>query len=156
MAEDFEVTVEGLAELGDELDKMPYKFAQKIQRAALTAAGEVFAAEMEARAPVAPQASHPESEPGELRDSIIVKVRLGKNLDVSEAKIGPAYDKAKYGGKNHTHSPGVNAKFVEYGTAKMAPEPFMRPAFQAGKEKALEAYVKVVDALIGFLKKDAA
>jgi len=156
MAEDFEVTVEGLAELGDELDRMPYKFAQNIQRAALQAAGEVMAAEIEARAPVAPQASHPESEPGELRDSVVVTVRLGKDLDTSVAHVGPGYDKGKYAGEKHTQSPGVYGKFVEYGTALMAPEPFMRPAFQAGKEKALEAYVKVVDALIGFLKKGAA
>lgn len=156
MSEDFEVTVEGLSELGDELDRMPYQFAQNIQRAALQAAGDVMAAEVAARAPVAPQASHPESEPGELRDSIVVKVRLGKNLDVSEAKIGPGYDKDKYGGDKHTQSPGVYGKFVEYGTAKMAPEPFMRPAFQAGAQKALEAYAKVVDSLIGLLKKGAA
>jgi HK97 gp10 family phage protein len=156
MAEDFEVTVEGLAELGDELNRMPYKFAQNIQRAALQAAGEVIAAEIEARAPVAPQASHPESEPGDLRDSVVVTVRLGKDLDTSVAHVGPGYDKAKYGGEKHTQSPGVYDKFVEYGTAKMAPEPFMRPAFQAGKEKALEAYTKVVSSLIGLLKKDAA
>lgn len=152
MADDVEVTVEGLDALGRELDRMPFKFAQNIQRAALQAAGEVFAVEMVARAPVAPQASHPESEPGELRDSIDVAVRLGKNLDVSTAKVGPLYNKSKYSDKNRTHSPGIYGKFVEYGTSKMGPQPFMRPAFQAGKENAVQAYAKVVDALIKLLK----
>src|SRR5579864_9131376 len=100
--DDFDVEVTGLDELAEALDNMPYKFAQNIQKTALHAGGDVFAAEMEARAPVAPQASHPESEPGELRDSIVVAVRLGKNLDTSTAKIGPGYDKGKYGGNKHT------------------------------------------------------
>jgi HK97 gp10 family phage protein len=155
MAEDFDVEVEGLAELGEALEKMPYTFAQRIQRAALHAAGDVMAAEVEARAPVAAEASHPESEPGELRNSIGVVVHLGKDLDESKAQIGPLYEKDKYNDKPRTHSPGVYGKFVEYGTSKMRAQPFMRPAYQAAKQRALEAYAKVTDALVHLLKEGA-
>jgi HK97 gp10 family phage protein len=149
--EDFDVEVTGLSELAEKLDRIPYNFAQKIQRAGLKAAGEVFAAEVEARAPVAAEASHPESDPGELKDSIGVFVRLGKDLDTSVVKVGPKFDKSKFNGKNRTHSPGIYGKFVEFGTRLKAAQPFMRPAFQAGKDKAIEAYAKVVESLLGLL-----
>jgi HK97 gp10 family phage protein len=149
--DDIEVHVEGLEELGKTMDKIPLKFAQNIQRAALHAVGDVFAAEMEALAPVAPEASHPESEPGELRNSIGFVVRLGRDLNDSVAKIGPLYDKAKYSGNKRTHSPGVYGKFVEYGTRLMRARPFMRPAFEARKEQAVQVYAKVVGSLIHLL-----
>lgn len=146
------VEVQGLDELAYKLDNMPYKFAARIQRTALQAGGEVFAAEERARCPVAPKASHPDSEPGEMRDAIQVKVKLGKNLDDSTCKVGPGYDKARFGQKGKTsHSPGVYVKFVEYGTATMNPEAFMRPAFDAAKEAAQEAYTQVVSDLIDLL-----
>lgn len=151
MADTDEITVTGLDQLADALDKMPYRFAQNIMRNALHAGAEVFMAEMQARAPVAPQASHPESAPGELRDSIGVMVRLGKDLDSSTAKIGPMYDKSRYSGKNRTHSPGIYAKFVEWGTVKMSAKPFIRPAFWAAKETAVDTFVKVVDSLVHLL-----
>jgi HK97 gp10 family phage protein len=143
MDEDSEfVQVEGLDKLAAQLDAMPYKFAGRIQRVALQAGGEVFAAAERELCPVAPKASHKDSAPGELRDSIQVKVRLGKDLDESTAKIGPGYS-----GKG-TKDPGVYVKFVEQGTFKMDAEPFMRPAFSQAKETAQEAYTGVVSALL--------
>jgi HK97 gp10 family phage protein len=82
-------------------------------------------------------------------------VKLGKNLDDSTATIGPLYDKSRYTDKTRTHSPGVYGKFVEYGTGKMQARPFMRPAFHAVRERAVEAYAGVVEKLIHLLVPNA-
>ena len=149
--DEIEVEVTGLDELAKKLDNIPYKFAQRIQRTALQAGGEVFEAEMRANAPVASERAHPDAAPGELRDSIGVKIRLGKDLDSSVAKIGPLYDKGKYSGNRRTWSPGIYGFFVEYGTKIMEAQPFIRPAYQAGRERAFSAYAQVVDALLKLL-----
>jgi HK97 gp10 family phage protein len=151
VSEDVEVEVTGLAEMAETLDKIPYVFAQRIQRAALLAGGEVFMNAAQSLAPVASEQSHKEGYPGELRDSIGVVVKLGKDLDMSVAQIGPLYEKSKYNEKTRTHSPGVYGKFVEYGTAKMRAHPFLRPAFHAVKEQALKAYAEVTGSLLHLL-----
>lgn len=148
------VEVEGLDQFAEKLDKLPFKTAQNIMRPALQASGEVFQQAAQSFAPVASQPSHLESTPGELRNSIISKVRLGKDLDSNTVKIGPNYDRAKYSGKNRTHSPGICGMFVEFGTAKMTARPFLRPAFEAAKETAVEVFGKVVGELLGLLGED--
>lgn len=148
MPDDITIEIQGLDELAKKLDELPYKTAAKIMRPALQASGEVFRQAAAALAPVSPQAAHRNAVPGELRNSIIAKVRLGTDLDSNSVRIGPAHEKAKYTGKERTHSPGVYGMFVEYGTKKMSAHPFMRPAFEAAKERAVEAFVQVVRDLL--------
>ena len=139
----FEVEIEGLDELGEFFDSVPYIVAQNIMRSALQAAGQVLQRGIQAYAPVADQPSHRETEPGELRESIIVETHLGKDLDDNFAIVGPRYDKSRFSGKDRTHSPGVYGGLEEFGTSKTAAHPFMRPGFEATKQQAFETFVKV-------------
>ncbi|MBZ5566566.1 MAG: HK97 gp10 family phage protein [Acidobacteriia bacterium] len=140
MAEDIDVVVTGLPELAETLDIIPIQLSNLILRESLVDGGEVVADAVRAAAPVAAQQSHLEGEPGELRDSIIVAARVYSDKNYGIAHIGPEYDKGRYSKKTRTHSPGVYAKFVEYGTRLMDAHPFMRPAFQAAKTAAVEAF----------------
>ena len=148
MSDEFSVEVLGLKELGETMDSMPLKFQQRIQRAALKASGEVVAATMRANCPIAPKASHPDAEPGELRDSIGVGVKVSRDLSDSVATISPQYT-GMCDAQGHTsRDPGVYSFFCEFGTFKMLPEPFIRPAYEATKEQAQEVYAEVVSGLL--------
>jgi HK97 gp10 family phage protein len=139
----FEVEVEGLDELAKFFDEVPYIVATNIMRSALQAAGQVMQQGIQAYAPVADKPSHRETEPGELRESIIVETHLGKDLDENYAIVGPRYDKSRFSGKDRTHSPGVYGSWEEFGTSKAPAQPFMRPGFEATKEQAFETFLKV-------------
>jgi len=160
MSNDLSVEITGLDELGAKLDSIPDKFAKRIQRVALKAGGGVVAADMRARCPVSPVAAHKDSAPGELRDSIGVTVHVDKDLGSSVAQVGPQYTKGLH--EDSTHDPGVYGRWVEFGrqsgsrdgktfASVQGPEPFIRPAYEATKETAVEAYAKTANALIDLL-----
>lgn len=61
--------------------------------------------------------------PGQLRDSLTMSVRPRPGR--VSAAVGPGPE-------------GFYGRFLEFGTVKMAARPFMRPAFDAGSEDAIE------------------
>lgn len=126
------VRVEGLKELDDALQLLSSDIQNKIARAATNAAAQVIKNEAIKRAP---------ADTGNLRKNIIVKrlpaqeaspltsqhivtVRQGK---LTKKQKGAGLQDAFYG------------RFVEFGTVKMAPRPFLRPAFDSKKTDAVEA-----------------
>jgi len=145
VADDFDIVVLGLPEIENVLDKMPFNLAKNMLRESLHEGGDVFADAMQSACPVGEKVAHlGGDDPGALRNSIVVIVKLGPNLDYGIAKIGPLHDKSKYSGDtgpfSHTHSPGVYGMFVEFGTHLMRAIPFIRPAFHAVRERALEVF----------------
>lgn len=73
----------------------------------------------------------PSVDEGDLRDNIIVK-RVPESDLTSEHIVTVRTKRA--GGAPH-------AALVEFGTVKMPAEPFMRPAFEGGKQEAANAMV---------------
>lgn len=140
MADDFDVEIKGLPELAETLDIIPIQLSNLILREALLDGAQPIIEAAQSFAPVASKQSHPESDPGELRDSIGAAARVYSDKGYGVAHIGPLHDKSKYNDKNRTHSPGVYGKFVEFGTHKMAAHPFMRPALAAAGQAAVEAF----------------
>jgi HK97 gp10 family phage protein len=138
MSEDVEVKVEGLDELADAMEKLPARLAGAAARPALSAAGQVFEAAMRSTVP---------RDTGALADSITRKVHVSSNLSSMSVIVGPEY---KGGG---TQDPGVRAMFLEFGTRKMAPRPFMRQAFAMSKDAAYNAAVAVLRAVLERLPK---
>lgn len=137
MSDEF-VSVDGLEELADALDQLPSRVAKAAVRPALNAAGQVFQAAILATAP---------RDTGELANSITRKVSVKGNLDSMSVIVGPKYN----GGGEQ--DPGVRVKFLEFGTVKMAPRPFMRKAFESSKAAATAAAIAVLKAVIGALPK---
>jgi len=124
--------VEGLAELTRRLRALPEAVQTKALRGMVSAAAEIVRAEADLRAPVysGPVGKrHP--PPGSLKKAIY-KARVTSESSASREvwqvnvrRSGPAG--AYYGA------------MVEYGTVKMAPHPYMRPAWDAKRQAALEA-----------------
>jgi len=132
MANTVTMKIEGLRELQAKLQQMAPNVARNGLRAATSAGAALIRDEAKARAPV---------DTGEMKRDIQMKrdresatyravysvyVRAGKKSRLSGKARG--VDKDSY-----------YWRFVEFGTCKMAARPFMRPAFEAQKEAAVEA-----------------
>lgn len=145
------VEIKGLQQLGRALNSIPAVLATRIMREALHAAGDVMAAAAEATAPV---------RTGALREDVIVKVHVSGDLRSNYVLVGPGYDRGdlKVRGVRRnrrgqleavvdtTESPGVYGKFLEFGTKNMSARPWLRPAFEASKQEAVEVFTEFVRA----------
>ena len=107
------------------------KAAEKATRPAAQAGAQVFYDEVKQRVPISakPHKSGKKTyNPGTLRKAIYQAF-----ADKESGK-----DKAMYRVSfNKTHA--FYGRFVEFGTSKMAAKPFIRPAYDAARAKALQA-----------------
>lgn len=144
------VEVKGLKELDAALANLPASIGKAAMRRALVKAGEPIAQRAREMAPV---------DDGQLRDSITVSARLknpagksefhaalrgGLGIAAARAALRGARRSAKAAGEvayvEMFIGPSVkapHAHFVEFGTRRMAPKPYMRPAFDSEKDTAL-------------------
>ena len=99
---------------------------------AANAAGAEILREVESRAPV---------KSGQLKASIRTLIYAKDKAAKSIIQVA----NSKRGGIRHY------AVFLEYGTARMAARPFMRPAFDASQQKAVEAFSKALSDELGKL-----
>lgn len=74
-------------------------------------------------------------ETGALARSITTRP-MGAAEDHARVRIGPAW--AVYDNKSVVEY----GRFQEFGTSKMAAQPFMRPAFDAGRDEALRIFTE--------------
>lgn len=130
------VEVRGLKELEDALKELGNAAAGKVLFSSLMAAGLPIQKAAQALAPVSPTAHYRYTKgrgkklipSGTLRKNIGRK-RLRSNRGETGAEIGISWKgNAFYG------------RFIEFGTSKLAPKPFLRPAFDAKKDEALAIF----------------
>lgn len=129
---DFEIKVEGLAELERKLKELGPKISKNALRAATNAGAEVVRKAAIARAPI---------KSGTLKKQIYKKqIRELSNEHQQTFFVGVLSRRKKTKGKN----PGVIKsafywRFIEFGTVKMPARPFLRPAFDSTKQSAISA-----------------
>ena len=117
-----EVKVEGLTELLEKFTALDERVAKRALRKALRAGGKVFKDAIIARTPV---------KTGQLRDDIIAATSVNASEGTGTTSAGPT--KHSYYGE-----------FEEFGTSHQPAKPFIRPAFDAAGDDALEAFVSVI------------
>lgn len=141
MADSFLIKVNGLSEL----DRRLREFGPKIQRNGLRAANyvgaKVFLEAVKRTAPV---------RTGTLKANIVTFRRRGPQNQAKHS-VGVKNARAKFGdtrtnrrlrrvGKTYyIHGPAFYARFLEFGSSKMRAQPFLRPAFVANVNQAIEA-----------------
>jgi HK97 gp10 family phage protein len=147
----------GLDELQRKMEALPEKVARRGLRKALLVGGEVFKYAMHTGAP---------KDTGFLAEHFGVKVKIDHDQLSGTAYVGPqgkidyprfasgAYAIKRISGK--VKKVGriavvTVARFLEFGTHKMAKKPFMTQAFETQKENAL----KVVANALGEVIEDA-
>lgn len=148
-----DVKITGLQELQRVLENMPKDVAKKIIRSTLKEAGEEMRESMAAAAP---------KESGFLSQHFNVKLRISGDDIMGTAFIGPAGKMyyPKRGSKEigvatgkHPHKGGLVpvasvARFLEFGTSRMAAHPFMRAVFEGHKDIALKHIIADLQAAI--------
>lgn len=120
------------------------KAAEEAARPAAQAGAEVFYQEVKQRVPVSakPHKSGKKTyDPGTLRKAIY------QAFADKESGDGKAMYRISW---NKTHA--FYGRFVEFGTSKMAAQPFLRPAYDAARAKAVKA---VQERMAAELKKVA-
>ena len=136
--------ISGLAELTAQLRALPQEMQKRIMKGAVATAAAIIRQEAVIRAP---QYTGPVSQghppPGTLKKAIY-QTRLTEQCTET---VETWAVKVRHGKKAQTHRvKGVEtnldayyATWVEYGTVKMSARPFMRPAFEAKKDAAVDA-----------------
>ena len=128
------------------LDKLPGVLQQRVVVGATRAAAKVIADEAKQNVPVrtgllkksigVAKAKKKDTEPGHVKFYVVPKSKI-------------AFTKKVNGGKLKVKTYAWYAHFVEFGTAKMAARPFLRPAFENSAVKSVKAFqeyaVKRVD-----------
>lgn len=130
------VKVLGLRELGESMRLMKSEISTKIARGMTNAGAQVVK-----KAAISNVVASPAIDTGSLRDAIIVK-RMPKGeatAGLTSEHIVTVRRKAS-GRKTKTKQlTAPHARFVEFGTVNMPPEPFLRPALAENVTKATEA-----------------
>lgn len=126
------VKVEGLKELDRELEKLSRTAGRGVLRRSLQKSAPPLVDRMKSNAPV---------NSGALRDSITASTRLAPRQSrlhrtqfrdqrsSAELFVGPSYNLGA--GGRHAH-------LLEFGTVKMSPQPFARPAYDSDKMSLLK------------------
>ena len=135
--------VAGLKELQDSLKQLPDNIARNVLRGAVSAGARVVQKEIQSQAPVSTgpvSKGHP--PPGTLKRSIVQKQikeysSLFKQTFFVAVRRGKKYQKQGKGG--NLSQDAFYAAWVEWGTSKMTARPFMRPGWEASKERAMQA-----------------
>lgn len=139
--------VAGLSELSRRLKALPDKIAKKHLRQAVAAGSALIRNEARLLAPIYSgdqKNGHP--PPGTLKKSIVHKwIREQSSLTrqtfyvaVRRGKKYRAVQRRRRGQSITVNLDAFYWFFVEFGTAKMAAQPFMRPAFEMRKRQAVD------------------
>lgn len=140
-----ELKIDGLQELEKKLREMAPDLARNALRAAVGAAAKVVKDEASTRA-------EPHKKTGALQANIYAKRDRKRSNDFGQTYIvGVRNGQAKYANNKKNRRAGRAGKtyedagatfywrFLEFGTVKMSPKPFLRPAFETKKVEAVEA-----------------
>lgn len=135
--------VEGLDKLSAVLRELPQRIGRNALRGAVSAGAAVIRNEARLRAPVyTGDVSQGHPPPGTLKRAIF-QSRVKSGCDDQRQTFMVAVKQGKkYRGQGKKGDKSQDAyywRWVEMGTAKMAPHPFLRPAFDAQKENAVLA-----------------
>lgn len=135
------VKIEGLVELNEKMRKLGAAVGTKIARSATNAGAQVVKKQAIRLAPEWDFGPHKLKvggetvtvPPGNLKKNIVVK-RIARSELTSEHIVTVR-------GKRKDNFAARYGRLVEYGTVKMSPEPFMRPAFEQEKGFAVQAII---------------
>lgn len=140
------VQIEGLDQLAAALKELPKRLAKNGLRAAVYAGAKVIRDEAKLKAPVAIHALGPnQPPPGTLKRSVIMKQipelsNQQKQTFFVTVRRGKQY--RNQGKKGNLSQDAWYWRFVEFGTTRMAAQPFLRPAFDVKKNEAVTAITK--------------
>ena len=136
MAESVTVRVDGLKELADKLRGMGPDLSRNALRAGVRAAAKLVKDDAAERVPV---------DTGTLKRALYMK-QIREKSSAWQQTFYVAVRRGKAQRKRALDA--YYWRFVEFGTAKMAARPFLRPAFEANKRQAVDVIAERLKARI--------
>ena len=131
MAKTITVKVDGLADLGKRMQTLSADVSNRIARAATAAGAVVIRKAAQQKVAV---------DTGNLKKNIIVKrIPKGESTLTSQHIVTVRKGKLTAKQKGTGLKDAYYGQFVEFGTAKMPAQPFLRPAYDESKREAVEA-----------------
>lgn len=137
-----EMRLDGLKELQSTLKDLPDRIGNNVMRSALRAGAQVIRKEAQQRVPVL-QDEVPHRKRATVKNAIRIRRsrrdKVGLFVGVKPLKGAQIAAFKKGGGGKGSNNPNdpFYWTFLEFGTAKMAARPFLRPAFETKKGEAL-------------------
>lgn len=137
------VRVEGLRELDRALGELPKATARNVLLRALGKAAEPMHSHAKSLAPVrdddrdvyfGPDGARKLRRPGTTKHLVQAGTRLTPRQRSQARKEGKAFAEYYVGTRDRA------ARFPEFGTAEMPAQPFLRPAWDANKQRALDIF----------------
>jgi HK97 gp10 family phage protein len=128
--------IKGLRELGEALKALGDETGSKIARAATAAAAGIIRKRARELAPVAPEPYTIEGvrvQPGNIGKNIVTKRVPAAKTRLTSEHVVAVRGKLKYGFASRVGA------LQEFGTVKMSPQPYLRPAFEQEKGFAVQA-----------------
>jgi HK97 gp10 family phage protein len=138
------VSIKGLQGLEDALSQFAPKLVKKAFKEAMHAADQPIIETAKQLAPVMAVATK-DRQPGELRDSIGENITIKR--DRVRARVGPRRIKGE-----SNQSPGAWGLMEEFGSIHNPPQPYLRPAFDARKQEAVDKFADTLRAAIETMK----
>ncbi len=145
------VRVDGLRQLGEAMRALGEDMSRKVAVAATGAGARVIRDLAKQKAPVAAEDYVVEGQPVERGN--LPKQIVSKQVPKSQRQLTSEHVVAVRGKRKHGYASRIGA-LQEFGTVKQAPQPFMRPAFDEGKDKALQAITDRLRARIAKAQKE--
>ncbi|MFD1556035.1 HK97-gp10 family putative phage morphogenesis protein [Paraburkholderia silviterrae] len=135
----FKLTVDNPDGLTAAIDALTQVASESALRQATVAGARVIFEEVKLRAPVGvvsweSRDSKQKRYPGFLRDNILLAFDKERSAEGVRATYLVTWSKDAFYGR-----------FVEYGTSKMAANPFMRPSYEATRDAAAQKFSDVID-----------
>lgn len=134
------VRIDGLRQLGEQMRALGADVAQKIAVSATGAAAQT----VKKRA-VRNVTASPSVHTGSLRDAIIAKKVPKRQTPLTSEHVVTVRGRGKpRGNPKRKQSRAPHASLVEFGTVNMAAEPFLGPAFDSEKNRAVDAMAEKI------------
>ena len=137
------VTIDNPEALTAAINRLEQVQSESVLRQAAVAGARVLLAEIRARVPVddSPYERKKPHPPGFLRDAMLIAYDQELSVPGSLAMYLVTWSKDAFYGR-----------FLEYGTSKMAAQPFLRPGYLAVQAAAREAVIQTINDKIEELK----
>lgn len=129
----------GLKELGAAMSLLSSDIAKKISFAGVLAGAAIIKKSAQAKAPIAEKAYMARQKSGD-KGVLVQPANIARNIVNKRIKsnLTAEYIVTVRGKRQHGYAARV-ARLQEFGTVKQSPQPFLRPAFDADKERAAQA-----------------
>ncbi len=142
--------ISGLSQLVRAMEELPKNVQRNALRKAASSGAAIVRTTVRNMAPV---------QTGKLKRSIAMKRARTPDSQIAtyEVHVRQAYNAWNRVGNKKVEAYGkfdaYYARWIEYGTSQMSPQPFMRPAWQLSKDAAADKIVEVLRAKIAELAK---